>query len=1044
MKTYRPLILTLFFALLSGYMPAQGFSIKNFDVKIKLYEDGHFDVTETLNCEFTESKHGIFRDIPFEYTVQNIPGEVAINRGLPGSKYKIYLEDLDVEGHEFKIESNGAYKRLRIGSASSYVNGAVTYKISYSVYGAINIFSKSQEFYWNLTGNGWPVDINKVTYQVELPKNVNFGPADLKIFTGAEGSRLSDGTISQQGRIISGATNSNLSPRQGATIGIRFPSNYLRYEGVPMKVFAKNYIIDSIVSDFTVNEDGTVDVVESAYVNAKVNGAEFIRGYPKSYAMKPAPGCPEDIASTLNLPGNMQVEIGQIFEYYNKDEENPGLTFNETSYNSSLGLTLTSNRSLKDYQQIFEIHYKIYGAVKLDGSTAYAHLMLYQVGSGDPVARSKFRIHLPKGKDAKQVNGLRTFSSQDQPKVVKNSPGNYTLILNSELKAYEAVGAQLKFSGEGMSVAKIPIRLTADKFYYKNYEVNYLLHDDGTLHNDYKLDLSLFNTVYYYNFDVRMAYNRKKRGYWFEEDKAVIYDLPYSNLFTPYHRLGVTNVEAPEARDIYISSYSGLSVDFTLEDPNTKSDSIRIKYDLFGLMKKDGGERILHFPGIPSLEEPVDQMKVSLRLEEGKDFGNAQLEARVYSGDSMLYASPFTKEGDAMVWMPPVPLQKDQRIDFHFRLPASAASGSLYKSALLVYYNNKFLIFPLGIFLVLLILWFLFGRDKKTVKMVQFTPPEGVTPAEAGLLIDAKLHNQDLVSLIYYWADKGYLRIEEIAKTGKRSVSDYYLIRIRKLPATANKYEKTIFDGIFSSTKKKKVSSLRYSFYTKMSKARKELEKKAAQEKFFLPGTRGFAGLLKFFKVIAFIGTFGSLIYVWFFSSHYLGVRWDIPLSLGAMYIIFYVFSKIMPRRGPYGQKVWSHLIGFYEFIKTAEADRLKRLLDEDPAYFEHTLAYAIAFGLANDWAKKFDGLVTASPDWYKSKSGDDFDTRVFTQSVMRSVLTMNSSFTATPASSSGGSSYSGSSWSSSSSSFGSSGGSFGGGGGYSGGGFGGGGGGSW
>lgn len=58
-------------------------------------------------------------------------------------------------------------------------------------------------------------------------------------------------------------------------------------------------------------------------------------------------------------------------------------------------------------------------------------------------------------------------------------------------------------------------------------------------------------------------------------------------------------------------------------------------------------------------------------------------------------------------------------------------------------------------------LFYFFGRDPKIVQTVEFYPPEGITPAEAGYIIDGIVNKEDLVSMVIYFADKGYLSIEE-------------------------------------------------------------------------------------------------------------------------------------------------------------------------------------------------------------------------------------------------------------------------------------------
>ncbi len=118
-------------------------------------------------------------------------------------------------------------------------------------------------------------------------------------------------------------------------------------------------------------------------------------------------------------------------------------------------------------------------------------------------------------------------------------------------------------------------------------------------------------------------------------------------------------------------------------------------------------------------------------------------------------------------------------------------------------------------------------------------------------------------------------------------------------------------------------------------------------------------------------------------------------------------------------------IMGFLEFLKRTDRDKLQRM--NDPSLFERFLPYALAFGVADQWAKLFQGLYTTAPAWYAGR-WDNFSTRVLVRDLDHSMSSMGQSFSAVPRSSGSSSSWGGS----------------GGGGGFSGGGGGGGGGGSW
>ena len=142
----------------------------------------------------------------------------------------------------------------------------------------------------------------------------------------------------------------------------------------------------------------------------------------------------------------------------------------------------------------------------------------------------------------------------------------------------------------------------------------------------------------------------------------------------------------------------------------------------------------------------------------------------------------------------------------------------------------------------------------------------------------------------------------------------------------------------------------------------------------------------------------------------------------------------MMPQKTLKGVQTAEHILGFKEFVKTAEKDRLNtlqqlRASDDESGIqtFEKLLPYAIVLGVGEKWAKVFQNIYKEAgrtPIWYTGYSGDFNALRL--NDRLNSINSMAAStLTSRPSSSaSGGSGF--------------------GGGGFSGGGFGGGGGGSW
>ena len=383
--------------------------------------------------------------------------------------------------------------------------------------------------------------------------------------------------------------------------------------------------------------------------------------------------------------------------------------------------------------------------------------------------------------------------------------------------------------------------------------------------------------------------------------------------------------------------------------------------------------------------------------------------------------------------------------------------------------------------LLSVLLWFLLGRDPKVVKTVEFYPPEGINPAELGYIIDGAVDSKDIISLIIYWANGGYLTIREEDKNG------FVLIKEKDLPAEAKTYEYTMFQGLFDQRERVALEDLKEGFYGTFEATKGQLKANFIMKKenrIFTQsslGARAIGILLMILPllslslfgyllsksgspwvaitvpiIIAAIIGFGSFLVSYdrkeslskgkIAGLNIVGIFSLILFGLGTLLYSFQTlnnamlgvtvilaslvslaFTMRMKQRTKKSSQQLGKILGFKEFIRTAELDRIKRLVDETPNYFYNVLPYAYVFGLTDKWAKKFEAIVVEPPTWYDAGyNGHMFNTWIFMSSFHHYTNAIQQNIAVPPAPSGSGS------------------GSFSGGGGFSGGGMGGGGGGSW
>ncbi|MDO4382989.1 MAG: DUF2207 domain-containing protein, partial [Eubacteriales bacterium] len=160
-----------------------------------------------------------------------------------------------------------------------------------------------------------------------------------------------------------------------------------------------------------------------------------------------------------------------------------------------------------------------------------------------------------------------------------------------------------------------------------------------------------------------------------------------------------------------------------------------------------------------------------------------------------------------------------------------------------------------------------------------------------------------------------------------------------------------------------------------------------------------------------------------------------ITTVLLAFFIVAPLLLLGMKSRSEWSAGIYGRVLGFRNFIRDAELDRLEALVEENPSYFYNILPYAYVFGMTKKWASKFENIAVERPSWYSpyNAADDSYFDIVMMDSMLNHVSTGVTEAIEDSIAKSSDSGGSGGFFSSDS-----------GGGGFSGGGFGGGGGGAW
>ena len=198
------LVLLLVFSLPAW---ARSYHISKFNSNIHVAEDGSARIEEQITFVFKGVYQGIYRDIPVDYP------------GPSGTNYTLFLKldsVTDDGGNKLKYEkkTRNGFLHLKI-----YVPGAVdaarTVNIEYSVANGTRFFEDHDEFYWNVTGNDWPVPIEQASAMIYFPAEAS-GKLRAQAFEGVYGSSQ-HASASVTGPGVSVETTDSLPMRGGLT-----------------------------------------------------------------------------------------------------------------------------------------------------------------------------------------------------------------------------------------------------------------------------------------------------------------------------------------------------------------------------------------------------------------------------------------------------------------------------------------------------------------------------------------------------------------------------------------------------------------------------------------------------------------------------------------------------------------------------------------------------------------------------------------------------------------------------------------------------------
>ena len=298
-----------------------------------------------------------------------------------------------------------------------------------------------------------------------------------------------------------------------------------------------------------------------------------------------------------------------------------------------------------------------------------------------------------------------------------------------------------------------------------------------------------------------------------------------------------------------------------------------------------------------------------------------------------------------------------------------------------------------GCAILLIIMWCIFGRDKNTLPTITFTPPAGLDPLEMEYAQIATISDKGIYAELLYWVSKGILTVRnEGGRVG--------MLRTGTLPENASEHETLLFHDLFdrsdlvwldqlppevSEHKSELLDKVSGRFTGRNAVVQDDSMRVTLTAMAILiisvfvievtvgvnvlisvllgaflftglallqNGALGFRSKYDRFEVICgTIFTAGSLI------AHIVLIGRHASLPFTCLFAICFIICipciLFMERR--VNHRLYGQILGFRQFIESAEWDRLKQLSEEDPGYGMDLLPYAMLFNMGTRWTAAFE-----------------------------------------------------------------------------------------
>lgn len=588
----------------------------------------------------------------------------------------------------------------------------------------------------------------------------------------------------------------------------------------------------------------------------------------------------------------------------------------------------------------------------------------------------------------------------------------------------------------------IPINIQAEENSYDyvidNYNVNMIINEDNTF------DITETITAYfkvpkhgiYRNIPLKNKIVRLDGTT--STNRAKISNLSVDNIYDVSKTNGIYNIQIGDADKTVIGN---------------QTYTIKYTYNIGKDPVKDYDEFYYNIIG-NEWDTIIKNVTFSINMPKEFDFSKLGFSSGI-KGSIDNENVMFNVSGNTITGSYNNTLSPGEALTVRLKLPEG-----YFSKAVSNYTLQDYLIYIVPIFgaIISLILWIIYGKDKKVVETVEFYPPEGFNSLEIAFLYKGKASNTDVTSLLIYLANKGYI---QIAETGEKSLfsksQTYKIVKLKEYDGN-NLNERLFLEGLFKSSNEVFLSNLYNNFYITVYQILKNINNKENSQKIFEPKSLNKKKYIIIMMLVSYIlitsvpilnySNVSALIFALLFpgiaiavilftlfgnsssTPKYFAIIWGLlfggipwvlmvlpAVSQDNIYIIGYLIGMIcliimavclkhIPKRTPYGLEILGKIKGFKTYLETVGKNKLEAMVMQNPNYFYDILPYTYVLNISDKWIQKFEMITMQAPNWYYGSSS--FSVVTFGVAMNSAMSSANQAMTSS--SSSGGSSGGGSS----------------------------------